>query len=73
MPQTRVRFTETPSDVLRVIEIDAPLGATNKEAVWHSLFELRTQIVMAECRIVGDRVLHRLHVSDLGGAPMPSA
>src|SRR5262245_5062900 len=68
MESARVRFSETPHDVLRVIEIDAPLSAGGPDATWRTLFELHTQIVSAELRVVGDRLLQTLHLAELDGS-----
>jgi UTP:GlnB (protein PII) uridylyltransferase len=67
MGLARVRFAETPNDVLRVVEIDAPLSAGGPDATWRTLFELRTQIVSAQLRVVGDRLLQTLHLAELDG------
>jgi hypothetical protein len=63
-----VRFAETHDDLLRVVEIDAPLSAGGPDETWRTLFELRTQIVLAELRVVGDRLLQRLHLAELDGS-----
>ena len=73
MEPVRVRFSETPHDVLRVIEIDAPLSAGGPDATWRTLFELHTQIVSAELRVVGDRLLQTLHLAELDGGAIDEA
>jgi hypothetical protein len=73
MEHARLRFCETPHDVLRVIEIDAPLSAGGPDATWRTLFELHTQIVSAELRVVGDRLLQTLHLAELDGSLIDEA
>jgi hypothetical protein len=67
MEAARVRFAEGPNDILSVVEIDAPLSAGGPDATWRALFELRTQIVSAQLRVVGDRLLQTLHLAELDG------
>ena len=67
MKAARVRFAEGPNDILSVVEIDAPLSAGGPDATWRALFELRTQIVSAQLRVVGDRLLQTLHLAELDG------
>jgi hypothetical protein len=67
MEAARVRFAEGPNDILTVVEIDAPLSAGGPDATWRALFELRTQILSAQLRVVGDRLLQTLHLAELDG------
>ncbi len=73
MNPTRVRFAEASDDVLSVVEIDAPLRAGGPDEAWRTLFELRTQIVSAQLRVVGDRLLQRLHLAELDGSDVDAA
>jgi len=68
METARVRFAEASNDVLSVVEIDAPLCAGGPDETWRTLFELRTQIVSAQLRVVGDRLLQTLHLAELDGS-----
>jgi hypothetical protein len=68
MDTARVRFAEAYGDVLSVVEIDAPLRAGGPDATWRTLFELETQIVSAQLRVVGDRLLQTLHLAELDGS-----
>jgi hypothetical protein len=68
MKAAQIRFAEGPSDILSVVEIDAPLSAGGPDVTWRALFELRTQIVSAQLRVVGDRLLQTLHVAELDGS-----
>jgi len=73
MEAARVRFAEAPDDVLSVVEIDAPLSAGGPDETWRTLFELRTQIVSAQLRVVGDRLLQRLHLAELDGSGLDAS
>lgn len=68
MQPASIRFGEGETDVLGVIEIDAPLGIGGPEVLWQTLFELRLQIVSAQFRVAGDRLLQTLHVCEEDGA-----
>ena len=54
--------------MLSVVEIDAPLRAGGPDETWRTLFELETQIVSAQLRVVGDRLLQTLHLAKLDGS-----
>ena len=73
MDITRVRFAEAYGDVLSVVEIDAPLRAGGPDEAWRTLFELETQIVSAQLRVVGDRLLQTLHLSERDGSGVDAA
>lgn len=73
MDVTKVRFTETHGDVLSVVEIDAPLRAGGPDDTWRTLFELETQIVSAQLRVVGDRLLQTLHLAGRDGSGVDAA
>jgi hypothetical protein len=68
MDTARVRFAEASGDVLSVVEIDAPLRAGGPDETWRTLFELETQIVSAQLRVVGDRLLQTLYLAELDGS-----
>ncbi len=73
MDTARVRFAEAYGDVLSVVEIDAPLRAGGPDEAWRTLFELETQIVSAQLRVVGDRLLQTLHLAELDGSGVDAA
>jgi hypothetical protein len=73
MTEPRVRFREEPGELLRVIEIDAPLSSGGPDLLFRTLSALGTQILLAQVRVAGDRLVQRLHVCEADGAALDLA
>lgn len=73
MTISRVKFVETRSDVLNVVEIDAPLGegGRGRDSSYHTVFGVRAQITASEFRVEGDRLVQRVHLGEFDPGAVP--
>jgi hypothetical protein len=73
MTISRVKFVETRSDVLNVLEIDAPLdeGGRGSDAAWHTVFGVRAHITASEFRVEGSRLVQRVHLGEFDPGVRP--
>lgn len=73
MTISRVKFVETRSDVLNIVEIDAPLGdgGRRSDSSWHTVFGGRAQITASEFRVEGNRLVQRVHLGEFDPGVRP--
>jgi UTP:GlnB (protein PII) uridylyltransferase len=70
MSSTKVRFVESESGVLSLLEIETSRRRALFPKIAAALFVLRVQIVRAESRVSRGARVERLSVVELDGAPI---
>lgn len=70
MSSTKVRFVESDSGVLSLLEVETSRQKALFPKIAASLFMLRVQIVRAESRLSRGSRVERLSVVELDGAPI---
>lgn len=70
MSSTKVRFVESESGVLSLLEVETSRRRALFPKIAASLFVLRVQIVRAESRVSRGSRVERLSVVELDGAPI---
>lgn len=70
MQDTLVRFVESGSGVLSLLEVESDRGRGLFGRIVASLFSMRIQLVRAESKLRAGRRLERLWVVELDGGPI---